>query len=58
MSLFAIALIIAVGFGTWIYTKVQQRVGYGNSKAALKTAAVAGLICLVVVFTIELTLFG
>ena len=58
MSQFAIALIIAIGFGTWIYTKVQQRMGYGNSKAALKTAAVAAGICFVVVFTLELMLFG
>ena len=58
MNIFITALVMALGAATWIYTQVQRRVGYGNSKAALKTAAIAGVICFVVVLTIGLTLFG
>ncbi len=58
MNIFITALIMALGASTWIYTRVQRRVGYGNSKTALKTAVIAGAICFVVVLTIGLTLFG
>jgi hypothetical protein len=55
MTPFITALLLALGGGTWIYTKLQQRTGYGNSKTAFKGAAVAGFIIFVVVFTIALT---
>ncbi len=58
MNIVVTALILSLGAGTWIYTQVQRRVGYGNSKSALKTAAIAGAICFVVVLTVGLTLFG
>ncbi|QQS20237.1 hypothetical protein IPL85_02190 [Candidatus Saccharibacteria bacterium] len=50
-----IAFIFALGAGTWAYTKLQQRTGYGNSKTALKGAAVTGGIAFVVVLTVALT---
>ncbi len=56
MSAFFVALLFALGAGTWIYTKLQQKTGYGNSKGALKGAAVAAVIAFVVVFTLGLTL--
>ena len=55
MTAFVTALLIALGGGTWIYTKLQQRTGYGNSKTAYKGAAVAGAIIFIVVFTVALT---
>ncbi len=55
MSPVLVALLFSVGVGTWVYTKLQQRTGYGNSKAALKGAAVAGGIAFVVMLTIGLT---
>lgn len=46
------ALLFAAGAGTWIYTKLQQRTGYGNSRSALQGAAIAaGLIFVVVLVT-------
>ena len=56
MSPAVVALMLAVGVGTWIYTKLQQRTGYGNSKDALKGAAIAGGIKFVVVLTLGVTL--
>ncbi|QQS18986.1 hypothetical protein IPL68_02950 [Candidatus Saccharibacteria bacterium] len=55
MSPVFVALLFAVGVGTWVYTKLQQRTGYGNSKDALKGAAIAGGIAFVVLLTIGLT---
>ena len=55
MTAFVTALLLALGGGTWIYTKLQRRTGYGNSKSAFKGAAVAGVIIFIVVFTIALT---
>ena len=56
MSPAVVALMLAVGVGTWIYTKLPQRTGYGNSKDALKGAAIAGGITFVVVLTLGVTL--
>lgn len=52
MNAFFIALLLSVGTGTWIYTKLQQRTGYGNGGSALKGAAVAGGIVFVVTLSI------
>lgn len=49
-----IALFCSVGASTWIYTKLQQRTGYGNSGTALKGTAAAGVLIFVVVYTIGL----
>lgn len=58
MNTVVTALILSLGASTWIYTQVQRRVGYGNSKQALKAAVIAGVICFVVVLTIGMTLLG
>jgi Co/Zn/Cd efflux system component len=50
MSAFITALLLALGAGTWIYTKLQQRTGYGNSKSALQGAAVSGVLIFIVTF--------
>lgn len=55
MKAFITALLLGLGGGTWIYTKLQQRTGYGNSKTAFKGAAIAGVIIFIVVLTITLT---
>jgi hypothetical protein len=55
MSPVFVALLFAVGVATWVYTKLQQRTGYGNSKDAFKGAAIAGGIAFVVLLTIGLT---
>lgn len=47
-----VALLVALGGGTWLYTKLQRSSGYGNSKNALIGAAVAGVILFIVAFTI------
>lgn len=41
MGPFFTAFLLAVGGGTWTYTKLQQRTGYGNSKNAIIGAVVA-----------------
>ncbi len=56
MNSFIVALLIAISFGTWVYTKLQQRTGYGNSKDAFKGAAIAGGIAFVVALTIGFTI--
>lgn len=56
MSPFIVALLTAIGGGTWVYTKLQQKTGYGNSTSAIKGAAIAGLGIFIVVLTIGLTI--
>ncbi|MFZ1249747.1 MAG: hypothetical protein WAQ24_05515 [Candidatus Saccharimonadales bacterium] len=56
MNAFLVALLFSGGVATWVYTKLQQKTGYGNSKTALKGAAVAGGIAFAVLFTIALTI--
>ena len=41
MGPFFTAFLLAVGGGTWLYTRLQQRTGYGNSKNAVIGAAIA-----------------
>lgn len=55
MSAFIIALLAAISGGTWVFTRLQNKTGYGNSKTAFKGAAIAGLGLFIVVFTIGLT---
>lgn len=47
-----LALLIAGGAAVWIYTKLQNKTGYGNNTGAAKGAGVAFAIIFVVVFTI------
>lgn len=55
---FLLALIISVCAGVWVFTKLNQRTGYGNNSGALKGAAVAGVAIFVVVFSIGWLMFG
>lgn len=52
MSAFLLAFLVALGGGTWVFTKLQSRTGYGNNKNAFTGAAVAALIMFIVVFTL------
>lgn len=54
MSAFLTALLLALGAGTWIYTKLQNKTGYGNSKSAFMGALVSGIVIFVVVLTVAL----
>ena len=58
MNAFFIALLFSAGAGTWVFTQLQRRTGYGNGKAALKGAAIATGICFVVMITIAMTIFN
>ncbi|MBL8121597.1 hypothetical protein JNM87_02515 [Candidatus Saccharibacteria bacterium] len=55
MKAFLFGLLFAVGVGTWVYTKLQQRTGYGNTGAVLKGTIMAAVIAFVVFFTLGLT---
>ena len=52
MTAGVIALLAALGGGTWVYTKLQNKTGYGNSKSALTGAVVVAVLLFVVLFTI------
>lgn len=54
MKALLLAFLVAISAGTWVYTKLQQRTGYGNSTNAIKGAAISALIIFLVVFTIGL----
>jgi hypothetical protein len=54
MKAFIFALLFAVGSGTWVYTKLQQRTGYGNTAATLKGTAVVAAIAFAVFFMLGL----
>jgi uncharacterized membrane protein SpoIIM required for sporulation len=52
MNAALLALLIAAASSVWIYTKLQNHTGYGNSKAAFKGALTAFVLGFIVVFTI------
>ena len=54
MKAFLVALLFSLGAATWVYTKLQQRTGYGNSAAAIKGALTAGAIAFVIFLTLGL----
>ena len=51
MSTILIALLLAVGGGTWSFAKVQRMTG-GNTGTAALMGAVAGVILFILVFII------
>ena len=55
MNAFLVALLFSLGAGTRVYTKLQQKTGYGNSKGALKGAATVAGISFVVFLMLGLT---
>lgn len=44
------ASLLAIGTGTWIFTKLQNKTGYGNSQSAIVGAVVSGLLVFLVVY--------
>ncbi|MEJ0072772.1 MAG: hypothetical protein WDN27_01620 [Candidatus Saccharibacteria bacterium] len=52
MTAALLALLIAGGASVWIFTKLQNHTGYGNSKNAAVGAGVVFVIGFLVVFTI------
>lgn len=51
MSTFLIALLVALGGGTWAYTKIQRTTG-GNTQTSLLMGAVAGVLLFILIFII------
>lgn len=45
-----VGFLAAVGFGAWVYSKVQRRTG-GNTKQALIVAGIAAVFALIVVLS-------
>lgn len=55
MGPFLTSLLVAIGGGTWIYSRLQQRTGYGNSRSAIIGAGLAALgIFMVIYLTMRL----
>jgi hypothetical protein len=52
MKAFLLAFLIAVSIGTWSYTKLQSKTGYGNAQTTIKIAGLVFVIAFVVAFTI------
>ena len=55
MSNMLIALLVAAGSGTWIYSKQMRRSGT-NSKNSLILAGLTAVVAFVIVWTIALTI--
>lgn len=49
MSTFLIALLIALGGGTWAFTKIQRTTG-GNTQTSVLMGAVAGVLLFILAF--------
>lgn len=52
MSAALLALLVSGGSSVWVYTKLQGRTGYGNSKAAAQGAAIVFVLGFIVIFTL------
>jgi len=52
VSGFVIALVFALGGGTWIFAMVQRQAGEGNSRSALIAGGVAFVMIFIVVFSV------
>jgi hypothetical protein len=52
MSAFLLALLFSLGASTWVYTKLQNKTGYGNQKNALIGSGVCFVILFIVVFSL------
>jgi hypothetical protein len=52
---FFIALIVAVGAGTWIYGRVNKSNGGNNVKASLIASGISGGLIFLVVFYLAVT---
>lgn len=52
MSAFILSLVFACAAGGWLFTKLQQNTGYGNSSSAIKGAAIATALIFIFAFTV------
>lgn len=50
-STFTIALLLAIGGGTWAYTKIQRTTG-GNTQTSAMMGVMAGVILFILAFII------
>ena len=57
MGPFFTSLFVSVGAGTWIYSRLQQHTGYGNSRSAIVGAGLSALGIFVVIY-LTARLFG
>ncbi len=51
MSTFLIAFLVALGGGTWAFTKIQRTTG-GNTQTSALMGAVAGVILFLLIFIV------
>jgi len=56
MSNFVVALMLSAGVSGWVYSQVQRRNG-GITQKSLIAAGVAGVISLIVMWTVLLMIF-
>jgi len=47
-----LAFLVAISVGTWSYTKLQSRTGYGNAQTTGTAAGLVFVVVFIVVFTI------
>jgi hypothetical protein len=52
MSAALLSLLISGGSSVWVYTKLQNHTGYGNSKSAVQGAAVVFVLGFIVIFSL------
>jgi hypothetical protein len=52
MNAVLVAFLMALGASVWVFTKLQDRTGYGNQKSALTGAGVSFVLIFLVVFTL------
>jgi len=57
MGPFLTSLLIALGSATWIYSRLQQHTGYGNSRNAIVGAVLSALGIFMVLY-LTARLFG
>jgi hypothetical protein len=53
LSKLLLSLLIAICGGVFVYTRLQQHTGYGNSRSAAQGAAITALIIFVLVFSLS-----
>lgn len=52
MSSFFVALVFGIGVSGWVYSQLSRRSGNANPSSTLMAAGGAGLVALIVLFTI------
>jgi hypothetical protein len=57
MGPFLTSLFVALGAGTWIYSRLQQHTGYGNSHSAIVGAGLSAAGIFAVLY-LTMRLFG